>query len=101
MIVEQKLLLAIAYAVLLISYGSFCMKEPFTFTMEYRYISISILFPVIGTGLWMQHGEENQLFQKKGYHQILKNILVCGIVCFAALAVAVNLNLISWSDIRL
>lgn len=101
MVIEQKLLLALSYAVLLISYGSFCMKEPFTFTMEYRYISIAIFFPVIGTALWMQHGEDNKLFQKKGYCQIVKNILICGMICFIALAVIVDLNLISWSNITL
>ena len=98
---ELKLLCAISYVTLLVSYMSFCMKEPFTFTMEYRYISISLLFPVIGAALWLQNGSDNNLFETSKFRKILRNVLVCGTVCFIVLAVICQLDLIAWSNTRL
>ncbi len=94
---ENKLLCAIAYLTLLVSFMSFCMKEPFTFTMEYRYISIALFFPVIGAALWVQYGSESGLFEKNKYLRLLKNILVCGMLCFIVLSVVIHLDLIAWS----
>ncbi len=96
--IETKLLCAITYVTLLVSFMSFCLKEPFTFTMEYRYISIALLFPLLGAALWLKNGSDHSLFQKKKSMRILKSVLIYGMVLFMVLAVIIHLDLIAWSN---
>lgn len=89
---ELKLFLTIEYVTMLLSYIQFCMNEPFICTMNYRYIPISIIFPLIGTATWLQNRQINEIDKSK---IIMKNILLCGILCFIVLAIITDMNLIS------
>ncbi len=52
--VEMKLLCGISYAVMILLYVWYCFSSPYICTMNYRYIPIAFLFPVIGCGFWMK-----------------------------------------------
>lgn len=83
-----KGMIVLGYAVLLISYIKFCFQYPFICTMNFRYIVVTILFPAIGTGIWV---EKN----KGGKRELAVKILICGfgILC-VGLMLAYCLN---WS----
>lgn len=91
---ELQIFMLVEYVTMLISYAKFCMNQPFICTMNYRYISISLLFPLIGTALWLQDRQDKKLGR---FGVIMKNVLVGGMLCFSVLAVIINMNLISWS----
>lgn len=53
-----KGMVAVGYVVLLISYIKFCFQYPFICTMNFRYIVATILFPAIGTGIWLEKNKD-------------------------------------------
>lgn len=83
-----KGMIVLGYAVLLISYIKFCFQYPFICTMNFRYIVLTILFPTIGTGMWLEKNKS----KRRG--QAVK-MFVCGfgILCIG-LILAFCLN---WS----
>lgn len=83
-----KGMIVAGYAVLLISYIKFCFQYPFICTMNFRYIVVTILFPAIGTGIWLE--------KSKNQGQALAvKIMICGfsVLCIG-LMIAYCLN---WS----
>lgn len=95
--------LAVEYLVMIISYVYFCFKEPCIPTMNYRYIPITLFFPVFGTALWFrQHqkaGDGNRTPEqetgRKTTYPVLGQVLLCGLLVFGVLALVVDFNLIS------
>ncbi len=91
---EIRIFFIIEYLSMLISYAKFCLDEPYICTMNYRYIPISMLFPVIGTAVWLKcHTDEKISDSDKRF----KNILLYSSFCFIIMAIVINLDLISWS----
>lgn len=66
-----KGMIGTGYAVLLISYIKFCFQYPFICTMNFRYIVVTILFPAIGTGIWLERSKQ----KKRG---LAVKIFICG-----------------------
>ncbi len=91
---ELKLFLFVGYAALLASYAQFCMKEPFICTMSYRYIPISMFFPLVGAAVCT----DGRGRKKKTPFEMA---LACSIVCFVGLSVIVDLCLATATGIKL
>lgn len=49
----MKGMCAVCYGTLLLFYVKFCFDYPYICTMNFRYIVLALLFPVLGTGIWM------------------------------------------------
>lgn len=49
----MKMMCAVCYGSLLLFFVKFCFDYPYICTMNFRYIVITLLFPVLGTGIWM------------------------------------------------
>lgn len=98
---EIKLFLVVGYLALLVSYVVFCMKEPFICTMNYRYIPVAMLFPLIGTAVYIQKNEGNGGRKMKKKNQFVINVLVYSMAWFVAKAVVINFDLILFSGVKL
>lgn len=94
----MRIFFGVEYVSMLASYAKFCLDEPYICTMNYRYIPISMLLPVIGTAIWLKNHTDEKISDSD---KCFKNILLCGNFCFIFMAIIINLDLISWSGILL
>lgn len=90
----MRVFFAVEYISMLLSYAKFCIDEPYICTMNYRYIPISMILPVIGTAVWVKSHTDEKISDS---YRHFKNVLVCAILCFIFMAVIIDLDLIAWS----
>lgn len=86
---------AIMYATLMISYIKYCFNQPFVCTMNFRYIVITLLFPILG-GLYMASYYENTPVKDNPKYITAKNILMMliGLLIMVSIAFEVNLTML-------
>lgn len=57
----MKGMCAVCYGSLLLFFVKFCFDYPYICTMNFRYIVITLLFPILGTGIWMNEEHKKHL----------------------------------------
>ncbi|MCI8308248.1 MAG: glycosyltransferase family 39 protein [Lachnospiraceae bacterium] len=99
---EMRIFLLSVYASLIISYVVFCFKEPLLCTMNYRYLPIAFLFPMIGTALWLQNYSGNSMDNNpKKRSRIFYSAVLCVLCAFIVLSVIIDFDFIAWSGTKL
>lgn len=90
------------YGALIVSYVGFCFKEPFLCTMNYRYLPIAFMFPMIGTALWLQKFSGKTAENKpKAGNTVFRSVLLCVLCAFIVLSAIIDLEFVAWSGTRL
>lgn len=99
---EMRVFLLTVYAALIIGYVVFCFKEPLLCTMNYRYLPIAFLFPLIGTAVWMQKFSKTTEDNKPGTaDRFFYSAILCVLCAFIVLSVIIDFNFIAWSETKL
>lgn len=88
--------LAIMYATLMISYIKYCFDQPFVCTMNFRYIAITLLFPILG-GLYMANFCETMPVKDQPKYITANNILMIFIGILTMISIVFEVNLIMLS----
>ncbi|MCI1721466.1 MAG: hypothetical protein LKM41_01240 [Lachnospiraceae bacterium] len=61
---EHKIFLCVAYACVLVSYLRFCFSYPVVCTMNFRYIPVILIFPLVGAGLCGYGTDQDSTFER-------------------------------------
>lgn len=88
---EIKIFMLVEYLAMLISYIKFCFDEPFICTMNYRYISLSMLFPILGGAFWLCCRNREKPEGKKDVPWVLNGLGYCLILSFIIVSFIIEL----------
>lgn len=95
----MKFFLLMGYGVMLLLYIKFTLDEPFICAMNYRYIPLGILYPCIGSGLWLQGGAADPP-EKRRLGRAARGGLCGSMACFILLAAAVDAYLVLFPNVK-
>lgn len=88
---EIKIFMLVEYLAMLISYIKFCFDEPFICTMNYRYISLSMLFPILGGAWWLCRQNREKTEGKRNVTWALTGLGYCLVLSFIAVSFILEL----------
>lgn len=74
---EIKIFIVITYLTMLVSYIKFCFDEPFISTMNFRYIALAMLFPILGGAFWLCRKDVSGTAEENGIMRVIDGLGYC------------------------
>lgn len=94
LVIELRIFLLIEYLAMLTTYAKFCFEEPFICTMNYRYIGVSLLFPVLGAALLLRRQKQKEKRKHRSVPWVFGGLLHCLLYAFIILSIIMQIYII-------